>query len=199
MTTLLRLGPADQGRHVTDEDLASAHFDEGYRYEVIDGKLFVSPTPDLPHNTVEDWLGECWKDYSRQHPEVVNYVARGARIFIPGRPRLTVPEPDLAAYQNFPIDTPWRLRNWRLISPVFVAEIVSQDNADKDLIRNVGLYLQVPSVREYWILDPRDDPIRLLIRRRRGSRWQREIVVVEGETYTSRHFPGLEVTLTSPP
>jgi Uma2 family endonuclease len=199
MATLLRLGPADHGRYVTDEDLEAAHFEEGYRYEVIDGKLFVSPTPDLSHDILERWLCHGWEDYSRQHPEVVNYLTVKARIFIPGRPRLTVPEPDLAAYQNFPLDTPRAQQDWRLVSPVFVAEIVSPDNPDKDLIRNVGLYLQVPSIREYWILDPRDGPVRLLIRRRRGSRWQNVIEVAEGETVTSRHFPGLEMTMTPPP
>jgi Uma2 family endonuclease len=198
MATLMRLGPADHGRQVTDEDWEVAHLEEGYRYEVIDGKLLVSPTPDLPHNNVEEWLADCWKEYARQHSEVVDYVTQSARIFIPRRPRLTVPQPDLAAYANFPFATPRAQRNWRLINPVFVAEVVSPDTADKDLIRNVELYLLVASVREYWILDERGGQVGLLVHHRRGSRWQRVLEVAEGETYTSRHFPGLEVTLTPP-
>jgi Uma2 family endonuclease len=160
--------------------------------------LLVLPTPELPHNILERWLTNCWEDYSRQHPEVVNYVARGARIYLSGRPRLTVPQPDLAAYAHFPYETPRQMLTWRQISPVFVAEIVSEDNADKDLIRNVELYLQVPSIREYWILEPRGDQVRLLVHRRRGSRWQNVIELAEGETYTSRLFPGLAVMLAPP-
>src|ERR1700678_2060589 len=117
MATLLLLGPADHGRQVTAEAWAAAPLEKGYHYEVIDGKLLVSPTPDLPHNNLEEWLDDCWKAYARQHPEVVDYVTQGARIFIPGRPRLTVPQPDLAAYANFPFATPRAQRSWRQINP----------------------------------------------------------------------------------
>jgi Uma2 family endonuclease len=198
MTTLLRLGPADHGRQVTDEEWEGAHLERGYCYEVIDGQLLVSPRPELPHDVLENWLKDRWKDFARQHPEVVNYVTNGARIYLSGRPRLTVPQPDLAAYAHFPYETPWRLLTWRQINPVFVAEVISPDDAEKDLIRNVGLYLQVPSIREYWILEPRGNQVRLLVHRRRGSRWQNVIEVAEGETYTSRHFPGLAVMLSPP-
>jgi Uma2 family endonuclease len=198
MATLLRLGPSDHGRHVTEEDWEGANLERGYRYEVIDGRLLVSPTPDLPYNIVEEWLRDCWKDYARQHPEVVNFVSQGARIFIPGRPRLTVPQPDLAAYANFPLTAPRRQLNWRQINPVFVAEVLSPDDPDKDLVRNVELYMLVSSIREYWILDGRGDQVQLLVYRRRGPRWQNVIEWTEGETVTSRHFPGLAVTLTLP-
>jgi Uma2 family endonuclease len=198
MATLLLLGPSDHGRNVTEEDLESAHFAEGYRYEVIDGTLFVSPTADLPHDRLTSWLHIAWLEYARQCPEVVNYVTGNARIFIPGRPRLTVPEPDLAAYAHFPHETPLPVLGWREISPVFVAEVISPDDADKDLVRNVELYLLVPSIREYWILDGRGDQVQMLVYRRRGSRWQNVIELAEGETVTSRHFPGLAMTLSLP-
>jgi Uma2 family endonuclease len=40
---------------------------------------------------------------------------------------------------------------------VLVGEVVWEDDPDKDLVRNVELYLQVPSIREYWVLDPLPD------------------------------------------
>ena len=39
MATLLKFGPADHGRRVTDEEAESARYAEGYKYEVIDGRL----------------------------------------------------------------------------------------------------------------------------------------------------------------
>jgi len=53
------------------------------------------------------------------------------------------------------------------------------------------LYLQVPSIREYWILDPRDDADRpaLTVHRRRGQRWQQSIEIASGQTYTTRLLP----------
>jgi Uma2 family endonuclease len=93
----------------------------------------------------------------------------------PGYSSPTAPEPDVAAYQGFPLELPIEEWNWRDVSPILVAEILSEDSADKDLVRNRRLYLQVPSIREYWILDPRQDPDHpsLLVYRRSGQRWAR--------------------------
>jgi Uma2 family endonuclease len=87
--------------------------------------------------------------------------------------------------------------DWRDVSPLLVAEVVSPDNAEKDLVRNVELYLAVPSIKEYWILDPRDDPDRPTLRvyRRRGARWQKPIDLAFGDTYTTRLLPGFTLTV----
>src|SRR5262249_50698097 len=109
----------------------------------------------------------------------------------------TNPEPDLAAYCGFPRDASLRDLSWDDISPILVIEIVSEDKPEKDLERNVDLYLHVPSIREYWILDPRTDadhpPMRVC--RRRGQRWQRPIDIAPGETYTTKLLPGFQLLL----
>ena len=58
-------GPADHGRAVTDAELAGARWVEGYHYEVIDGRLYVSPLPELPHDDLVEWLA----DLLRAHAE----------------------------------------------------------------------------------------------------------------------------------
>jgi Uma2 family endonuclease len=86
---------------------------------------------------------------------------------------------------------------WQDFSPVLVAEILSADTAPKDLVRNRDLYLQVPSIREYWIIDPRlsgDEPS-LTVYRRRGQRWQQPIEVSGGATYTTRLLPDFKLLL----
>ena len=42
------IGPADHGVAFDDEFLETATFATGYKYEVIHGRLFVSPTADSP-------------------------------------------------------------------------------------------------------------------------------------------------------
>src|SRR5205823_3821523 len=107
------------------------------------------------------------------------------RVFIPDEPEATAPEPDSAAYRNFPLERPLRELRWQDLSPVLVVEVLSEDDPDKDLVRNVELYLQVPTIREYWIIDGRNDPDRPALRvyRRRGQRWQTVILVEFGGTY----------------
>jgi Uma2 family endonuclease len=197
MTTQIYLTPKDRGRALSLEEFEHADGQEGYHYELIDGKLEVSPLPDLPHDFIRKWLERRLDDYSDQHPEVLGHVQAPARVFVPGRPAATAPEPDLAGYQDFPEAPAVEELNWQDFSPILVAEILSEDTADKDLVRNLDLYLQVPSIREYWILDPRTDANHpgLTVYRRRGQRWQRPIEISGGDTYTTRLLPGFQLTL----
>jgi Uma2 family endonuclease len=114
---------------------------------------------------------------------------------VPGRNDTTAPEPDLAAYQNFPQKRPRGGRRWEDVSPILVAEIVSPDNAQKDWERNVALYWLVPSIKEYWIFDlleVTDYP--LTVYRRQARRWK-IIPVAYGEPYTTRLLPGFELVV----
>jgi Uma2 family endonuclease len=197
METQLYLTPRDHGRPLTLEEFQGADSREGFRYELIDGKLDVSPLPDLPHDFLAGWLSRLLWAYAGNHPEVIRHVQNPARVFVPGRRRTTAPEPDVAAYREFPTDLPVAELDWRDVHPLLVAEVLSEDTADKDLVRNPNLYLRVPSIREYWILDPRADADRpaLLVHRRRGRRWQRTITVAGGGTYTTRLLPGFALIL----
>jgi Uma2 family endonuclease len=195
METIMKLGPADHGRPISPEEFRTASWQSGYHYELIHGKLYVSPLPDLPQNWLEMWLLGKLSLYVLQRPEIINFVTTKARIFVPDEPEATRPEPDLAAYQNFPRDMPIAQMDWRSVSPLLVVEVVGESDPEKDMERNVELYLHVPSIREYWILDPRldaDNPS-LLVYRKRGQRWQRLIEVSPGEMYTTRLLPGFSL------
>lgn len=199
-TRRLRLTPAWAGRDISLEDFENAKGQEGWRYELIDGRVEVSPSPDLPHDSMLFWLNRLFLDYSRTHPEVVNYLSNRARVFIPGRRAATCPEPDLAAYQDFPLHLPIQLRRWCDVSPILVVETLSEGNRNKDLIRNVELYLRSPTIREYWVIDPLADPNHPTLRvyRKRGSRsWQKPIDVPFAGTYTTPLLP--EFTLIVDP
>jgi Uma2 family endonuclease len=193
--TILKLGPADHGRPLTLEEIQTASWQSGYRYELIHGKLYVSPVPDLPQDWLELGLLGKLNLYVLQRPDVINFVTNKARVFVPDEPEATQPEPDLAAYQDFPRDIPIAQMDWRDVSPLLVAEVVDENDPEKDLERNVELYLQVPSIREYWILDGRSNPDQptLLVYRRRGQRWQRLIETAFGETYVTRLLPGFSL------
>lgn len=197
MATITILKPSDHGRPMSREEFESARGQEGYHYELIEGKLYVSPMPDLPHDRLEEWLHALVREYSRAHPEVINYVTSKARVILPERTAPTNPEPDLAAYCDFPRELPIGEVSWDEVHPILVAEIVPDDRPEKDLERNVRLYLEMASIREYWVLDPRADPDHPTLRvyRRRGQRWQRPIDVAPGETYTTRLLPGFELLL----
>jgi Uma2 family endonuclease len=194
MSTVLKIGPEGHGRPMALEAFMAADSVEGYRYELIDGKLYVSPQPNPPGALCDVWINRKLDHYAEEHPEVINWVCPKARVFVPGREDVTNPEPDAAAYHDFPFEMDFRDIRWEDVSPVLVVEVVSEDDPDKDLVRNVELYHQVPSIKEYWVLDPRDDANRptLIAHIRHGKRWRVKRVEF-GETYTTRLLPGFEL------
>src|ERR1700722_17915665 len=197
MAILTKLGPTDHGRPVALDDFMACDYQEGYQYELIDAKLYVTPLPNLPECRVELWILTRLWNYAQVKPSIINFVNNKARVFVPDRPGVTNPEPDVAAYRDFPVESSFDAVRWEEISPVLVVEVLSREDPDKDLVCNVELYFQVPSIREYWIFDTRaegaDRPT-LKVHRRRGGRW-RVIDVAFGETYTTRMLPGFELVI----
>jgi Uma2 family endonuclease len=191
---LRTFGPADHGRRISDRQARHACWIEGYRYEIIDGRIYVTPMPDLPHEDLKDWLLRRLIKYSDAHPTAINRVAAPARVFLPRRRRTTSPEPDIAAYRDFPYSVPLAKRDWRDISPILVVEIVSGDVA-KDLDRNVVLYEQVPSIQEYWVINLWVDDFFFRVFRRRGDGWAKPLDFKWGETYSTRLLPGFSLKL----
>jgi Uma2 family endonuclease len=192
MATVTTLGLADHGRQISDDEFEAADFEPGYKYELIDGRLYVSSEPELPEVCLEKWLTGMLERYAEKHPEVINFVANKARVFLPSRASSTIPEPDVAAYRNFPRRRRFQGLRWKGVSPILVAEVLVASDPFKDLVRNVELYQHVPSIREYWILDGRglvDEPV-LTVYRRRGRVWLAKREVPFGATYTTPLLPG---------
>ena len=193
----LHLTPKDQGRPLTLSEFGSATAQLGSRYELVDGKLDVWPFPELAHECVRDWLRDNLSEYEDQRPYRINQILTVAGIFILDRPSPSILRPDLVAYHDFPHHLPIGDLDYQDVSPALVAEVLWEHVADKDLVRNVAVYLQVPSIREYWILDPRSDTRRpsMIVYCRRGHRWQKPIHITAGGTYTTPLLPGFTLVL----
>ncbi len=198
MKTALRLGPADHGTRLGLEELQEAEQEEGYKYELIYGRLYVSPLPRLSTNDIEDWILGLLKGYAHVHPAIINFVTNKARVFTPSSDEVSVPEPDIAAYKDYPSLARRRRRavEWHMVSPILVVEVISEDDPGKDLVRNPPLYLSVPSIKEYWVVETRPrvyEPSLIVHRRHRGA-W-RVVNVPFGGTYTTRLLPGFTLHL----
>lgn len=194
MATVTKLGPADHGRPMTYDEYLGGDYQEGYQYELIGGKLYVSPQVEYAGFSLGLWLYKKLDLYSSLHPDVINLVAYKSRVFVPGSQLVSAPEPDLAAYHDFPRHSPRNQVRWEETSPILVGEVISADDPDKDLVRNVDLYFQVRSIREYWVVDPRSnaDQPTMTVYRRYGKRWlQKELAF--GDTYVTKLLPGFKL------
>lgn len=196
MRTILQLTPQDHGRRLTREEWDSVGaLQEPWRYEIIDGVVQVTPPPEMDHDGICDWLNLVFVKYRLEHPELINRISQHARVRVPNRPELTETEPDFSLYR-LPEDIEG-LR-WRDVEPFLVVEVISEDTEEKDTVRNVELYVQVPGIREYWIVDPHPNWLQPTLRvyRRRGKGWQKPIDVAFGEVYeTPRLLPGFRLTV----
>jgi hypothetical protein len=126
----MRLGPSDHGRPIRPEEFATARAREGYEYELIDGRVYVSRFPEMGLVFLGEWLLDAFFFYRESHPGVIRYLSRKARVFVPGRPGVTSPSPDVTVYTDFPTDRPIRELNWEDVSPSIVAEVIADDDPD---------------------------------------------------------------------
>lgn len=190
----LKLGPADHDRPLTLDDFESADYEPGFKYEIIDGRLYVAPEANLAEHQLEKWLTRKLERYADDNPDVINFVAEKGRVFIPVRRFTTIPEPDIACYHGFPTDAPLGEVSWEDVSPVMVAEVLVEGKPEKDLNRNPNLYHDVPTIREYWVLDGQDDPNEpaLIQHRRYGKRWLVRRFPY-GSTFTTKLLPGFSL------
>ncbi len=123
--------------------------DDGNRYEIVEGELFVSCAPDLTHQRALGNLLFLIRKYLELNPI-------GEALFTPGLmlSNITGVIPDLVFMTNARRDQ--IAAGERLISaPDIVVEIVSSgsENRSRDRVIKRQLYAKY-DVPEYWIVDP---------------------------------------------
>lgn len=189
-------GPADAGRAVQLDEFERAAFTHGFRYQLVAGRLLVTPAPNKPVAEVEDWFLDLLKAYAREHPERLRKVLARARIIARATGADTNVEPDVAAYREWAPapQTP----TWEGVTPTLVVEVISGSRSTKDTVRNRAIYARVPSIQEYWIVDPRSEtaPSMLALTRGGDDGWLEQDVPAGG-TYRTPLLPGLVVELSA--
>jgi Uma2 family endonuclease len=120
--------------------------DDGNRYEIIDGELFVTPPPAFGHQRAQWELGRLIANYLEQYPVGHGFFAPGDVII----DRRNVVEPDIFVA---PRDIVQKSASWKDIKSLLLAvEILSPSTARADRHRKRLLY-QHFNVGEYWIVD----------------------------------------------
>lgn len=119
--------------------------DDGNKYELVNGELFVTPPPSDDHETILARLTAILSPYVIRnglglvyHPRAVIRI-RGAEV-----------EPDLMVRQPAPRpDTDWA----EAPTPVLVVEVFSGSTRRRDQNQKRRFYLDA-DIAEYWMLDP---------------------------------------------
>ena len=122
--------------------------DNGMRYEVIRGNLYMSPAPRTKHQEVSFALAVEMHHYSKERALGRVYVAPIDVVL----PNLAAPvQPDILfiTQDNINIVAETKIEG----VPNLIVEILSPSNPNHDRQVKFRLYAQV-GVQEYWIVDP---------------------------------------------
>lgn len=118
--------------------------DDGNRYELLDGVLFVTPGPELPHQIVATRLAVLLGEFLKHEPGVF-VTAPGAVIVRPSHQL----EPDVLVARRPPGARTWEdvLEHWLAV------EVWSPSTWAYDQEYKRDAYLDL-GVREVWLVDP---------------------------------------------
>jgi Uma2 family endonuclease len=181
----LRLGPRSAGLLLAPKEFDRARFEDGWRYELINGVLVVSPIPSAQERDPNEQLGYWLRQYHESHPQGSSLNA-------------TLPEHEIET-------GPDRRRADRVIwaglgrdpeegeVPSIVAEFVSQGkvNQERDYVVKRAEYREA-GVRQYWVIDRFQ---RTLTCYDFGGENDEVRVIAEGQTFESPLLPGFVLDL----
>ncbi len=185
-THRLRLGPRSAGVLMTTEEFDRARFVEGWRYELINEVLVVSPIPSLNERDPNEELGHWLRTYQESHPQ-------GSAL------DLTIGEQTIETKMN-------RRRADRVIwaglgrlpdpneTPTIIIELVSKGkiNQERDYVAKRAEY-RVIGVKEYWIIDRFSKTLTVCLF---TADRDQELVFAANQTHSTALLPGFELPLS---
>jgi Uma2 family endonuclease len=172
-------GPA-QGRWTYTD---YAHIpDDGHRYEIIDGVLYMPPTPNIRHQIVAGAIYAELRAALRERSLGRVYIAP-ADVVLPGGQTVQL-DVFVVLNSNAGIVGDIRVEG----TPDLVIEVASPGTVRYDLGRKLSAYARA-GVPEYWFVDPYAETVEVMARARESYE---SIAVVRAQaTLPSRVLPDL--------
>ncbi len=184
-TRRFRLGPRSAGMLLTTQEFDRARFVEGWRYELINEVLVVSPIPSRNERDPNEEIGYTLRGYKEFHPQ-------GSAL------DATLIEEEIETKKN-------RRRADRVIwaglgrlpganeTPTIIIELVSKGkiNQERDYVVKRAEYREI-GVKEYWVIDRFAKTMTVY---RFTAERDEVLVITADKTYSTSLLPGYELPL----
>jgi Uma2 family endonuclease len=173
---------------LTVADLDAFPEDDGNRYELINGELFVSRAPGIPHQRILQNLQFEFGAYLKANP--IGILVPGAGAILSDHDAVI---PDIAFVRHERWDEV--VTNEKFTAGVdLIVEILSpgRQNRERDLTAKRQLYEKY-GVGEYWIIDSENQEV--LIFRRDAKTFQQSVVVSVTGEITSPLLPNFKLNV----
>lgn len=154
------------------------------RTEIVDGELIVSPVPSLRHHDICAELGAIIRPFVKQHG-LGRFFTHPVHVIFDEHVHY---EPDLCFVAKDRLD----LLQEAFIDgpPDLIVEVISESNRTHDTVVKFRDYERY-GVREYWIVDPREEHIRVYFLD--GGKYASLGVFGRGDKVQSRVLAGLDL------
>ena len=160
---------------------------DGWKYEIIDGVLYMSPPPTINHQDVSGELFTRMRIFARDN-KLGTILAAPCGVHLPTQP---VPvEPDILFVRR----ERRHIIEERYIegAPDLVVEVLSRSNADYDRTTKYRQY-ELAGVTEYWIVNYWDQTVAIYTMV--SDRDQLTHTYQRGETATSQVLTGFQIAV----
>ncbi len=161
---------------------------DGKRYEILEGEIFVSPSPATKHQIVSANLLSILHQYVHKH-KLGQVLAAPMDVVLS---RTNVVQPDLLfvskARKN--IVTEKNIQG----APDLIVEIVSETSAEQDRTTKKQIYAR-HGVKEYWLIDPDTETLEVYKLDAKARAFRHVATYQSDEVLQSSLFPKLEIPL----
>ncbi|MBI2837878.1 MAG: Uma2 family endonuclease [Acidobacteria bacterium] len=127
---------------------------DGKRYEIMRGDLYVSPSPVPRHQIILSRVFDALREYARAHswgvilPAPLDVLLSQTNIVEPDIIGIAAARKGIIAEKNIEG------------TPDFLVEIISESTRRNDKVLKLKLYAEF-GVKEYWIVDPVIDTVEI--------------------------------------
>lgn len=170
---------------LTYEDYAKLP-DDGNRYEIIDGELYVNPSPVPRHQFIVSTFTAAFANYSYVHGGKV----AGSLDVVLADDRIVQPDVLFIKDDRASIIGPKNIQG----RPHIVVEVLSDGSRRYDEIQKRKLY-ESAGVDEYWVVDPELELVKIYRLQDGAYTKAAEIDTDIGGTITSPLLPGFELPI----
>ncbi len=162
--------------------------DDGFRYEVVRGELFMSPAPRPVHQDVITLISYFLVEFLRAKRLGKSFVSP-IDVVLPQQLGDPV-QPDIVFILNERLHIVGELSIQG--APDLVMEVLSPSNAEYDRELKYEIYAEA-GVPEYWIVDPHERTVEVFVLRDRG--YEPRGRYSEGETARSEILDGFTAAI----
>lgn len=160
--------------------------DDGNRYELIDGELYMSTTPTPNHQFIADNFLVALSNYLKKNP-IGKVVSAPLEVFF-SETNLAQPDVMFISKARLNIIKPAQVKG----APDLVIEVLSPSTEKRDRTVKLKMYARF-GVLEYWL--PKEKTATVEIFRLLDGELVPVVRLGKSDVLTSPLFPGLEIPL----